>query len=856
MSRVFLAEETSLGRKVVIKVLPPELAASVNVERFRREIQLAAKLQHPHIVPVHAAGISDGLPYYTMPYIEGESLRARIARTGALPIHDAAKILAEVLSALDYAHQHGIVHRDIKPENILLTGHHAVVADFGVAKALSVATNSGSGITSVGVAIGTPAYMAPEQAAADPAVDHRADLYALGAVAYEMLTGQQVFSPRSPQALLAAHATETPEPLTKRRGSVPPVLADTVMRALSKNAADRPQSAGEMLAAVEAAVTPSGTTDPYRAVTTPKTSRWSDRRGTLMAMTLAVVLLLLSSSSWYWYKHRQPSADPPAGDAPSLAVLPFENLGKADDNYFADGVTEEISTRLAQLSGIRVIGRQSSRAYLGSTKPIPQIGKELGVKYILTGSVRWDRSNPDSNRVRISPALLRASDGTQIWSAPYDDSPRRMLQLQSNVAERVAQALDVQLKPVDRDRLKARPTDNLDAYDYYLRGRALLFSVHFPEIRSAPGLFERATELDPKFALAFASLGRARLREVAFLGVDSAKIKQSKAAIDSSLALSPSLSVGHLALGTYYRLIDKDYVRALAEYHLADSLSPNQPDVVYYKAGLEMSLGRNQDALKDLRAAATLDPRNPSVLSNLCGLLSRLGRYDAADSASTHLLALDSTAWDGYSCLVEDALLRSGDTARALAILRLAASSVGSEEVGNDLLNSVWPGVLDQRLAALMHKATPGPSPQEKADHYLALGNLYWYEGNRAAQIRAADSLLFFAARAYPGSSYRDVGTLYRSVAYALKGDRKRAIETAEEGVHSELFAKDAYLRMQSLWVLGFVAALVGDTDRAISAFEKLLSAPSFASAAQLRTDPQLASLRSDPRWRKLVGIK
>ncbi|HEY8852597.1 MAG TPA: serine/threonine-protein kinase, partial [Gemmatimonadaceae bacterium] len=200
MSRVFIAEDTSLGRKVVVKVLLPDLAATVNIERFRREIQLAAKLQHPHIVPVLSAGISEGLPYYMMPFIEGESLRARLARSGELPVHDTARILRDVLSALSYAHEHGVVHRDIKPDNVLLTGNHAVVADFGVAKALSASTNPGSSLTSLGVALGTPAYMSPEQAAADPSTDHRADLYGVGAMAYEMLTGQQVFSTRSPQA--------------------------------------------------------------------------------------------------------------------------------------------------------------------------------------------------------------------------------------------------------------------------------------------------------------------------------------------------------------------------------------------------------------------------------------------------------------------------------------------------------------------------------------------------------------------------------------------------------------------------------------------------------------------------------
>jgi eukaryotic-like serine/threonine-protein kinase len=365
MSRVFLAEETSLGRKVVVKVIPPDLAATVNVERFRREIQLAAKLQHPHIVPVLSAGISDGLPYYTMPFIEGESLRARLARSGELPVKEAARILRDVLSALSYAHAHGVVHRDIKPDNVLLTDHHAVVADFGVAKALSASTNPGSSLTSVGVALGTPAYMSPEQAVADPTTDHRSDLYGVGAMAYEMLTGQQVFSARSPQAMLAAHATERPEPIAKRRPSVPPALSSLIMRSLEKHAADRPQSGGEMLAELDAAVTPSGATAPttLRPAFVPSQSK----AGMLVAAVVVGVLVIVAAVYAYGSR-RQLGSVGPEGAAQSatdpikaVAVIPFANTGgNRQDEYFSDGMTDELAHALSRVPRLRVAGRSSS----------------------------------------------------------------------------------------------------------------------------------------------------------------------------------------------------------------------------------------------------------------------------------------------------------------------------------------------------------------------------------------------------------------------------------------------------------------------------------------------------------------
>src|SRR5690349_2066958 len=264
MSRVFLANEVRLGRQVVVKVLPPEMAAGVNAERFEREIQLAAKLQHPHIVPLLTAGASGDLLYYIMPRIEGESLRARLAREHELPIGEAVRILRDVCDALAYAHQHGIVHRDVKPDNVLFSGKHALVADFGVAKA--VASSAGAtALTSLGMALGTPAYMAPEQAAGDPNVDHRADLYAVGVVGYEMLAGRPPFSGMSPQGLLAAQVTATPDPLTRHRDSVPPALAELVMRCLAKHPADRPQSADELVSQLEDMATPTAGTTPALA---------------------------------------------------------------------------------------------------------------------------------------------------------------------------------------------------------------------------------------------------------------------------------------------------------------------------------------------------------------------------------------------------------------------------------------------------------------------------------------------------------------------------------------------------------------------------------------------------------------
>ena len=295
MSRVFLAEETRLGRQVVIKVLPPEMGAGVNAERFEREIQLAARLQHPHIVPLLTAGASGDLLYYVMPFIQGESLRVKLAREGELPVAEAVKILREVMDALAYAHRNGVVHRDIKPDNVLLSEGHALVTDFGVAKAVSASSgDGGSSLTSLGVALGTPAYMAPEQAAADPHVDHRADIYAVGVLAYEMLCGRPPFTAPTPQALLAAHITQTPDPVSRYRPAVPAQLNALVMRCLEKRAADRWQTAASWCRSSTRWRRPSGGTDAD-----PRAAS-HHRRGTEAAIRRAIrprVVALFAAAS-------------------------------------------------------------------------------------------------------------------------------------------------------------------------------------------------------------------------------------------------------------------------------------------------------------------------------------------------------------------------------------------------------------------------------------------------------------------------------------------------------------------------------------------------------------------------------
>jgi len=365
MSRVFVAVETSLGRQVVVKVLLPELAAGVSVDRFRREIQLAAQLQHPHIVPLLSAGESEGLPFFTMPFVTGESLRARLYRDRELPVPEAIRMMRDVASALDYAHGRGIVHRDIKPDNVLLTHGVAVVTDFGVAKALTAsAGGQHAGITSMGVTLGTPTYMAPEQASADPAMDHRVDVYAFGVMAYEMMTGSPPFTGRSPQAVLGAHLVSLPEPVTNHRPGLPPVLAGLIMRCLQKHAADRPQTAGELIIMLDTLTTPSGGTVPVIATTAP-TRRVGPAgiRGRHWGTILAAGAAAAAFGVWIWSSRPTarpaPSSGESAGPGPAAAA-------PAPPPAMVPATPAETSATAAPS-----VPPDSSRAESGSARPAP-----------------------------------------------------------------------------------------------------------------------------------------------------------------------------------------------------------------------------------------------------------------------------------------------------------------------------------------------------------------------------------------------------------------------------------------------------------------------------------------------------
>ena len=663
MARVFVAEDTRLARKVVVKVLPPELAAEVSIERFRREIVFAARLQHPLIVPVLHAAEEGGLLYYTMPLVSGETLRARIQREGPLPVPDALRIIRDVSAALAFAHGHGIVHRDIKPENVLLTdaardgGEYALVTDFGVARAVdAAATGSLNELTSTGIILGTPTYMAPEQVAASSQIDHRTDIYALGVLAYEMLTGRPPFAGLSAHAVLAAHLTREPEPITRVRPTVSSELDALVMRCLAKEPAGRVASASELRRAIDELLLRetgnAGLTIP-RDAGSPKSGTRRPRFAATVGIAAAAVVVA-TALLWQGTRDGQRTRAPVAQR--SVAVLPFVNASSdAENEYFSDGMTDELIDALTRVQGLRVPSRSSSFAFKGSQLGAQTIGDSLGVQLVLEGSVRRAGS-----QLRITTQLSRVDSGTVIWSGRYDRELRDVLSVQEEVARSILGALEAtiggdsllaganQHKEARSPLVRRRTRDHV-AYDLYLRGRYFWNRRSRDGFSRAASYFEQAIARDSTFAAAWAGLADSYCI-LANFGFRPARevCPRSALAADRALALDSTLAEAHASRGFVHLFYDWDIVAAERELLTAVRLDSTYTNSYLWLNHLAWARGDTNAAVAYSRKAVELEPLSLILNTRLGWALRRAGRLEDAERQLRYVLELDSTFADAW----------------------------------------------------------------------------------------------------------------------------------------------------------------------------------------------------------------
>jgi len=584
MATVYLADDLRHRRKVAIKLLEPELAYAVGGERFLREIEIAAGLNHPHIVPLFDSGDADGQLFYVMPFLEGESLRDRLDRERYLPIDDAVAITRQVASALDYAHARNVIHRDIKPENILIYEGEAMVADFGIALAANAA--QAPRITGTGLVVGTPEYMSPEQAL-DEGADGRSDQYSLACVLFELLAGEPPYTGPSPTSIIAKRLMDPVPSVRRLRGTVPAPMDEAIARALAKVPADRFVTAGEFAG----------------ALTAPAPSR---------------------------------------PRATAVAVLPFRNLSADPENeYFADGITEDVIAHLSKIRALKVISRNSVMPFKQRTQSLREIGATLGATALLDGSVRRA-----GDRVRIVAQLVDGESDQHLWVETYDRKLDDIFAIQTDVALHIADALKAELSGEEQTRVRKEPTHDLQAYQLFLQGRQFYIRYTPESIEQSIDYYDRAVARDPSFALALANLAMSyiELAEHGAMAPDLAH-QRAESAVAEALRIDPELGAAHCTMAYLRTVRDYDWENAEAEFKRAIELSPSYGDAYDLYGRLCSALERYDEALQLLQRAQELDPLAHRI--DVATMLIRAGRYDEAIARARDAAEVDphARAW-------------------------------------------------------------------------------------------------------------------------------------------------------------------------------------------------------------------
>jgi TolB-like protein len=825
MATVYLARDLRHERQVAIKVLKPDLAAALGPERFLREIRLTARLNHPHILPLLDSGEADGFLYYAMPYAEGESLRDRLTREKQLPVDDALLIAREVADALSYAHSHDVIHRDIKPENILLESGHAVVADFGIARAISAA--GGEKLTATGVAVGTPEYMSPEQSSGATDLDGRSDIYALGCVLYEMLAGRPPFTGPTVESVLHQHMTSTAQPVSTIRSTVPHAIASTLARALAKAPADRFSVAASLADALAT-----------HAQIAPTVSSSRVRRLALVAVAAAVVVagvLVLRS------RGRLLSHAGPALARTAIAVLPFENLSaNGPYAYFAGGLQDEILTQLSKVAALKVISRTSAMRYAGSTlPPLRQIAADLGVGSVVEGSVQ-----AVDGRLRVNVQLIDATTDTHLWAEHYDRTLDDAFGVQSDVAQHIVAAVGAVLRPNERRDIVAPPTPNAEAYRFYLRGREYFArGLGDPTILLAAQMFDSAVALDPNFALGYAALAKADARAY-FQQYDStrARARSAQRAAQRALVLGPAQVEALEASGWVDYWVDGDWQGALERFSAALSRRKNS-DVLLGLGLTRRRLGLWDAGLEALEQARQLDPLSSEKAIEVGISLQYARRYMEAVEAFTQAKDLAPDQHRTYAYLAAALIARDRGLDGAVSVLRDGARAIGEAEFVNLQLdpNTSWEvrWLLPQLFPSAFRQLSHRQLGNRLSQYFLTLAEWHAVHGRYQEREVYGDSALALQ----PEDPF--------ALAYAGKVTEARA--AARAALDAFPLAGDRRNVPTLWWRIARLYALMGDRAAALELLERWAKVPAEQSVAMLQFDPAWAQLRTDPRFQALL---
>ncbi len=811
MATVYLAHDVRHNRKVAVKVLRPDLAAAIGAERFLREIEVTANLQHPHILPLFDSGESAGFLFFVMPYVEGESLRARLDREGALPVADAIRLLREVADALAYAHARGVVHRDIKPDNVMVSGRHALVTDFGVARAVSVA--GAEGLTTAGMAVGTPVYMAPEQATGDPDIDHRADIYALGVLGYELLTGKPPFTQRTPRQILAAHVHERPRPVTEVRADTPPALAAVLARCLEKAPGDRWQRAEDVLGPLETIETPGGGTATLRALRRRPRGLVAALLATTAAAAIALAVL------------RGRNAEPAASSSTALAVFPFSVRGGPDVQYLGDGIVNLLATSLDGAADLRSIDPRALIASVQRQEPAiidpdraSHIAEEFGAGLFVLGDIVQA-----GDRIRISAALYDGRRGTRpVGHGSADGQPSDVLTMVDQLAAQLL-ASGIATEESRVTQIAAVTTHSLPALKKYLEGEGLFRAGHFGP---AVEVFQAAVAADSQFALAFYRLSvaaewalRPDLAEAAAEGAVRHAERLSEHDRRLLEALLTQRRGDHENAERTFRAIVATWPQDVEAWlQLGEVL-------FHYGPIRGDSLAASAPPFERVVA---LEPDNVAALIHLQRIAAFAGDVGAVDTLARRILELTP---DGERSVEAAGFVAasSGDADR-IAALRAEMHRLPETLVPQAIFGpAIWTDTFDQVRTLFEVETSPARSGELRALGHVHLAYLHAMRGRWAgaqgelAKAEALDRARGLANRAwltllpFAPATGTDLEQLRDDLAeWDAEGAPRSAMPSAHFAIHNDLHAD---IR---LYLLGLVQARLGETAAAAALARQL----------------------------------
>jgi non-specific serine/threonine protein kinase len=843
MGVVYRALDTKLDREVAIKFLPAHLSCNPDATiRFVHEAKAASAIDHSHIGTIYEIDeTDDGVTFIVMALYEGETLRERMNR-GEISVDEALDIASQIASGLSKAHEKNIVHRDIKPSNIIVTSDGEVkIIDFGLAK-LAGRTR----LTKEASTLGTAAYMSPEQARGEE-VDHRSDIFSLGVILYEMLAGEPPFKGEHEAAILYEIVHEEPHPLSDYRQDLNIDYQEIIDKSLQKKADSRYSTISEMLSYLEKlkGVTRSTKDTGFQSK--------SQRKACLAAaLTIILVFAVIIISKFYLEIQRDESEP----ERIMVAVLPFRNLGSAEDEYFADGLTEAITSRLAGIRGLGVISRQSVMKYKGSNENLKTIGEELGVEYILEGTVQRERTADPGSRVLITPQLIKVSNDTHMWAETYDDDLRELFDVQAEISEKVARSLDIELQEAERYVLAKKPTSNIEAYEYFLRGHDHYIKLYTEmDALLAEELFEKAISLDQEFALAYAELGAIRVWKFYSFSIFD-DLQKAKTTIDRAFLIDPDLPEAYIALGLYYYWGFKNYDEALEQFEIASKLRPSEYEAHRWIGAILRRQGRWEELETIKKITFKLNPEH--VNAHYGRGQTRRWLRDYADS-EYHLNKAILLAPDYQVAYAQKALLYiswDGNIERAKQIMLDAMSRVDTWlllGVEDWYINRIL-GRENIRIFTKLNEARIGV---DSVTYYLSKANMLEFSNYDQESFAYYDSARAVIERKIAKEQYYNpMMHSYLGIAYAALGRMDEAIREGERGIELIPRSKDALDHFQSVQVLAEIYVRAGRYEDAIDQLDFLLSTPSDISIGLLELDPIWDPLRAHPSFQKLINKK